>query len=303
MNPARLRAYIELLITVIIWGVAASVIKFGLSELSPFTFLAYRYFITTIVLLPFFILVKGKGQILRYLPMIILISLLGSTLNHALLFYGAKLSTSLDTSLITATAPILVIIAGAIFLKEHITHKEKVGIAVILLGTIAIILQSLLEGGPNAHSSLIGNILLFSCNIIFTGYLILSKKVLQNGISPFALTFMTFLVGFITTLPFSLRETGISNFLPHLLNLDLSIHLSVIYMSIFSGALAYWLYQKAQKTIEASEASVFQYLQPVVTAPVAIIWLGEKLTLPIVFGSVLIGLGVFLAEWKKKRYN
>jgi len=85
------------------------------------------------------------------------------------------------------------------------------------------------------------------------------------------------------------------------MNISLSAHLSVIFMALFSGALAYFLYQKAQKSIEASEASVFNYLPPIVTAPVATLWLHEKLTIPYIVGSVIIASGVFLAEWKKRQ--
>lgn len=84
------------------------------------------------------------------------------------------------------------------------------------------------------------------------------------------------------------------------MSVSLSAHLAVVYMALFSGALAYFLYQRAQKTIEASEASVFNYLPPIVTAPVATLWLHEKITIPYIIGSVVIAIGVFLAEWKRR---
>lgn len=68
MNPARLRAYFQLLIVVVIWGIAPSVIKFALGELPPFLFLAYRFLITTVVLLPFYLAAKEKGLGLSKLP-------------------------------------------------------------------------------------------------------------------------------------------------------------------------------------------------------------------------------------------
>jgi drug/metabolite transporter (DMT)-like permease len=72
-------------------------------------------------------------------------------------------------------------------------------------------------------------------------------------------------------------------------------------MAIFSGAIAYYLYQKAQKTIETSEAAIFLYLQPIVTAPASVIWLNENITPVYIVGSAIIAVGVILAEWKKKR--
>lgn len=303
MNSARLRAYFELILAVAIWGIGASVIKFALGSLPPFVFLTYRFFLTVLILFPFFLAEKKKHIGFKDTAVLAFIAILGSTVNLGLYFYGTKLSTSIDASLITSTAPILIIVAGAMFLREHITHREKIGIAVTLLGTLVIILQSFFESGPHSALSIFGNTLLFVCNIAFAAYLILSKEVLKNKISPFTLTFATFLVGFITTIPLTLFEVKPGDILPMILRLNLATQLSVVYMAVFSGAIAYFLYQKGQKTIEASEASVFQYLQPVATAPIAVLWLGEKITLPMIIGSVLVMIGIFLAEMKKNRYN
>ena len=49
MNPKRLRSYIYLVIVAAIWGAAGPVIKFTLRELPPFTFLTYRFLITSLV--------------------------------------------------------------------------------------------------------------------------------------------------------------------------------------------------------------------------------------------------------------
>lgn len=111
---------------------------------------------------------------------------------------------------------------------------------------------------------------------------------------------MMFLIGFLTTLPLTLYEIKPAEILPKLMSISTGAQLSVIFMSLFSGALAYFLYQKAQKTIEASEAAVFTYLTPIVTAPVATIWLHEKITLPYIIGSIVIAIGVILAEIKTK---
>ena len=303
MNPARLRAYILLLIVVVIWGIAPSVIKFALGELPPFLFLAYRFFITTIVLLPSYLASKNRGLKVSTLPFLILVSLLGSTINLGLLFFGTNLTTSLDSSLISATSPILVILAGVIFLKEHVTAREKLGIFVTIFGTTVIALQSFFESGTSATHNVLGNVIIFLSNIAFAAYLILSKKALKESVSPFTITFMMFFIGFLTTLPLALTEIKANEILPKLMSISLSAHLSVIFMALFSGALAYILYQKAQKSIEASEASLFNYLPPIITAPVATLWLHEKLTIPYIVGSVVIALGVFLAEWKKRRYN
>ena len=74
-------------------------------------------------------------------------------------------------------------------------------------------------------------------------------------------------------------------------------------MAIVSGSLAYYLFNKAQKTIEISEASVFSYLYPLFSAPLAVLWLGESITPVFIIGGIIIAIGVTIAEVKKKRYT
>lgn len=167
MNPARLRSYLLLLVVVVIWGIAPSVIKFALGELPPFLFLAYRFLITTVVLLPFYLGSKEKGLSLGNIPLIILVSILGSTLNLGLLFYGTNLTTSLDASLITATAPIFVALAGVWFLHEHVTGREKIGIAITLIGTMIIAIQAFLRLEREPPEAFLA-ILLFSFQILLS---------------------------------------------------------------------------------------------------------------------------------------
>jgi len=74
-------------------------------------------------------------------------------------------------------------------------------------------------------------------------------------------------------------------------------------MAIFSGSIAYYLFVRAQKSIEVSEAVLFNYLQPIVTIPLAIIWLNERLSTSFILGAIIIAIGLIIAEYKKKRYN
>lgn len=74
-------------------------------------------------------------------------------------------------------------------------------------------------------------------------------------------------------------------------------------MAIISGSLAYFLSNKAQKTIEIGEQSLFAYLYPVLSLPIAVLWLGEKITPTFIVGAIIITIGVAIAEIKRSRYN
>src|SRR3989338_6061624 len=251
MSP-RLRANLMLLTVAVIWGFAVPVIKFTFNYFDTITFLTYRFFLTSLILIPLLAITQPRtwsalaSLSRREWLTFIIGGLLGSTLQLGLLFWGLDLTSSLDGSIINSASPILVSLAGYYFLKEHITPREKLG-----------------------HLSP----LLLTTNMFFLGFVSMSviALIFKNPI----------------TIYFSLLTS------------PPAAHLGVLYMVVFSGSLAYWLYQKAQKIVEVSEANVFLFLPPVFTAPLAYFWLGEHITWPAILGSAIIAAGVYVAETRK----
>lgn len=289
--PARIRAYILLLIAVAIWGFAGPVIKFTLGYFDPIVFLTYRFGLTTTILFPIWLISEHRKSWPHLNPAdwlsLIISGLLGTTVQLLLLFEGFKLTTSLEGTIITSTSPILVAIAGAFWLRDHITLREKIGLIVAFIGSIIVVV------GPGPTGSLWGNFLILLSNLAWVGYVILSKKLLRHALSPLFITMFNFLTGFISmSVIFFISHKSI------ITNQPLIAHAGVIYMALFSGAIAYYLYQAGQKSIEASEANVFIYLQPLFAAPLAYLWLHEYITLPLALGSAIIAAGVIVSEIK-----
>src|SRR3989344_9490863 len=130
----RYKAYLQLLLVSAIWGFAGPVIKFSLRELSPLVFLFYRFAIAgtfAILTLPFFRI--------KISPKVLLYSFLTSTISLGLLFLGYNLTSSIEGALISAIGPLLTATAGVMFLRERVTAREKIGIAIALVGTLIIV--------------------------------------------------------------------------------------------------------------------------------------------------------------------
>ena len=300
----RIKAYLLLLTTAIIWGIASPVIKYTLSYIQPFSFLFWRFLITSLVFLPIFFIYKKKKSI-KLSPKQILklarLGFLGTTLSLSLLFIGYKFTTAIDGVLIYSIAPIMVIIGGAIFLKEEITRLEKWGAFFAFLGSIVAVIQPALEGQALALKNISGNILVLFSAISWAAYcLLMRKSEAKEKTDPFILTAISFFSGFITIIPFFIYENRFSA-----LSFELSANAlpGILYMSLFSSVIAYFTYNLGYSLIEASEATIFDYLKPIFAAPLAVIWLGEKITLPFLAGAGLIFLGILLTEWKHKGLN
>jgi len=198
-------------------------------------------------------------------------------------------------------SPIIVAVAGVIFLKERVTKRESIGMLIALTGTVITVIEPVLKLN-DGFGGLEGNLIVLASVIIGAVTAILAKKILRNNVDAIFATNISFVVGFITMLPFSLSQILNSKF-SIITSVPLSYHLGVLYMSLLSGTLAYFLWHKAEKTIEVGEVNILCYLYPIFGAPLSILWLKEKIDLPFIVGCVLIATGVALAEIKKKRYN
>ena len=147
MNPARKRAYIELLIVAAIWGIAAPIIKHTLGGFSPAVFLTYRLFLPAVAAIIIFSITGIKFPKNRKVLLVtILNGFLLTTVSLGLLFFGLNKTTSIDSNLISAMGPILIAIAGVFFLKERITKRESIGILIALTGTFVTIAEPVLSG-------------------------------------------------------------------------------------------------------------------------------------------------------------
>ena len=214
---------------------------------------------------------------------------MATTIQLGLLFFGFERTTAIEGTLISSMAPIFVALAGHYFLGDHITIRERVGMIIALIGTFIIV------GLPNNITSILGNVLVLLANLAWTVEAILSKKLLRHNLSPLFLTTFFFLVGFISITPiyFFTNHYELST-----INIPLAGWLGFTYMVFLSGIVAYSLFYKGQKTIEASEANMFTYLQPLFATPLAYFWLHEPITPIFVVGATITAVGVFVASLK-----
>lgn len=291
MTPRNL-AILSLVLATIIWGAAAPIFKWALFNIPPFTLGFLRFSFAAFLLLPFcFRLLKVQG---KDWGEIILAGILGVFLNVAFFFLGIQRTLAINASVITMFVPILTLFAAAIFLKENLTKKLVWAAVLSTLGVVFILLEPIIKGGLDIQ--LLGDFLLILAGLSWVGYEVLSKKLFRHY-SPLAITFYSFLIGGFAFLPFAIREYYVDP--SWILQIDVRGVTGIFYGIFFSSLLGYFAWQWGLSKIPASEAGFFIHLNPVANILVAVPLLGEKVTPPFLFGALLVGLGVYLAEHKR----
>lgn len=284
-------AYLALLTTAVIWGIAPPIIKYTLNFLSPISFLFYRFLLASIIIAAPTILKLKKIKLnLRDWLLYVFLGFLCTPLNLILLFLGIQKTTASDASLLSIISPILIIIGGVLFLNEKVNKMEKIGIAITVAGTIMTVIQPFFERNINFEKNILGNLLVLLGTLVWVVFTLLTKKNHKDRLDPLLLTGISFWVGLITVIPLYFYEKWTT--------FDLRALPGILFMSIFSSIVAYFAYIYGLTKIEASEATIFTYLQPIFAVPIAVIFLKETLSLAFIFGSALIILGVFICEYR-----
>jgi drug/metabolite transporter (DMT)-like permease len=133
----------------------------------------------------------------------------------------------------------------------------------------------------------IGFLLMLLSTLNWAVYTVLLKS-LKIPMSPILLTFYITLVGFIVTTPFIIRNHGWEA-LPNLTTVEWG-HL--LFLGIFVSGSGYWFWAKSLEVLQASQAGVLMYLEPLVTFVAAIIILHEKAMILSIAGGLIIIAGV-----------
>lgn len=281
-------AVLALIVANIIWGAAPPLFKWALQDVSPFTLAFLRFGGAALI---FFPLAWGHYRVEKQdILLLILASVIGIAFNIVFFFWGLQLAPSINISIIGSAAPIFIIFAGLFFLKEHPRRKVIVGAGIGLLGVLALVLIPLFSSQPNITS--LGNLFYVFAVFASVAHVLLSRKLMEKYMA-LTITFWSFFIAALAFLPPFALEVAQKGFLP---NLTVPGMIGIIFGIYLSSALAYYLYYYALRYMQAGEAGIFVYIDPVVTILIAIPLLGEIPDLTFIIGAILVFGGIFVAE-------
>lgn len=302
MTKSRKFAYVALFLTSLLWGIAAPIIKYSLKFITPVSFLYFRFtFAGIIFAIPLIYKAFKTKPSLYEIGQYLLLGLLSTPLNLLLFFGGINKTTAIDASVIAILSPVLIVLGGILFLSEKVTKKEILGIIIAVVGTVVLTLTPLFGQNSGFFSNLNGILLIIAGDFVWAAFTLLSKRRKNQKLDPFILSAFSFIIGWFVILPLFLIERINNPLIPYLSFVDPRSIFGIIYMAVFSSVIAYSLFTYGLSKIEASEASIFTYLQPLFAIPVSILFLKENLNLYHIIGAILIITGVVVCESKSEK--
>jgi drug/metabolite transporter (DMT)-like permease len=269
--------------------------------LTPNVFILLRVVGATVLFWLIWLLGKREVIAKKDIPLVALCALFGVAINQLFFFHGLNLSSSINSGIIMATNPMLVVVLSYFLLKEALSWKRTTG---ILIGAIGAILLTL-KGGTGKGDSVLGDTFLFINALSYAFYLVLVKP-LMKSYSPLTVITYVFSFGMLYVLMFPPTITDLSQ--TDFSRIPTSAWWIILYVIVGVTFLTYLLTVYGLKYVSPSVSSVYIYIQPVLVIVFTFLffYLGmvdftQTITAEKVMYMLMIFFGVYLASVRSVR--
>lgn len=282
------KTFFAVAITLLLWASAFAGIKAGLSAYTPGQLALLRFLVGS-ASMAFFARLKGFGlPERRDIPRILLVGFLGFTVYHVFLNYGEQTVSAGAASLIVSFTPVITALLAVLLLGERLRLAGWIGIVVSVTGVALI---SFGEKGDIALDP--GSFLILLASLGSSLYNVFQKPLLKRydpiAFTTYAMAAGTlFMLVFLPGLPVAMARAS------------MEATLSVVYLGLFPGAIAYSTWTYALSRMPASRLATTLYIAPVLAIAIAWFWIGEIPTVLSLLGGAITLAGVVLTNTKGK---
>lgn len=292
-QTAKYKSEAMLIIVTLLWGATFVIIKEALYDVSTMTFIAVRFLIAAVILLPFIRNKKFNKQNLQAGFLLGILLFMG----FATQTIGLKFTSATKSGFLTGTAVIIVPLLQIIIEKKVPTKGVIIGTIIVMLGILFLssggnsIISLLSDLGSNFN---IGEGLTLICAVFFALYIIY-LDIETSRYDFWTLLFLQIITTAFLSILFSFIFTE-TNLEPFKFNLTNNLVWAIFYTSIFATLITTALQTKYQKNVTPAKAGIIFSFEPIFAAVFAFFLLGEKITNFGYLGAGLIMMGLLVSE-------
>ncbi|HUD45427.1 MAG TPA: DMT family transporter [Candidatus Baltobacteraceae bacterium] len=285
-SPGFRRIHLILLIVMnCLWAASYSSFKALPSSLDAGEVATLRFAIASAVLLVCWPVLPGfapRGRdLVKAMVMGVIVFVIGPRLQVA----GVRMGRAADASVLVAVDPLIVSVAAAVFLREHIGPRRWIGFILGVVGTV--LLAEVWR--PGFHlPDLTANVLIILSFLCDAAYSVIGKPLL--GRAGMAKVLATALIaGTIVNLLLDGLPT-----VRAAVALNWTAWLVLGYLSLICTVVGFWLWFAVIREAPVNVAALTVLIQPVAGVAVAVTWLGESFHWGQLWGCLVILAGLIV---------
>ena len=302
----KLLSHIVAFLTVAIWGSTFVFTKLLLlSGLSAAQIFTLRFIIAYVLLLLFSLSRKSHrwmADTWRDELLMVALGLVGGSLYFLTENESMNYTTTTNTSLIVCLCPLFATaLIGAFYKSERLRPSQMLGTILAAIGVVVVVLN----GHFVLHLSPLGDSLAFAACLCWAVYSLLMIPANRRYDVVF-ITRKVFFYGLLSMIPYYLwvapAEFDLS--VLQILNpsnpqsFSLPVLLNLLFLGCIASMLCFVAWNWAMKQLGAVTVTNYVYINPVTTIIFAWLILNEHITVFFLLGTVLILLGMYLADKK-----
>jgi drug/metabolite transporter (DMT)-like permease len=290
-----LPVYVTLCAVSMVWGGTFVAGRLLADSLSPIFAASLRFLLASVALLGMLWLARvplARPTCRQWLQLALL-GFCGIFVYNLCFFYGLHYINASRASLIVALNPAVIGLASWLVFKERLGRAKIIGIVTCIVGAGTVIVSRNPQLLAATTQAWIGDLLIFGC-VLGWGMYSLCSRGLNQSLGPVQTVTWSILLGTVMLWLaaawrgelswVALRELGTPQWL------------SLLYLGVLGSALAYIGYYDGLRKIGATRSGVFIALNPLTAVILAALLLGERLTLAMCLGGVLILTGIYLCN-------
>jgi drug/metabolite transporter (DMT)-like permease len=275
-----------LLLTSFMWAGNFVVGKWLVGHASPMTLTSLRWMIAVLCLIP--LVWATEKKLLPPQKALIPLALMGVTgvvLFNILQFIALDHTSATNIGLISTLNMISIAVFSALLLKEKIRPLQTAAMGLSLFGVVLV----LTKGNADLLLSLQfnrGDLFMLAAVCIWGIYSVCSKWAMAY-VSPMMATLYSGIFGVAVLLPFNIADFTVTN-------INTSFVYSILYTGVVSTVVCFVLWNIGVQKLGATTSGLFLNFNPIFTAVLAFLLLGERMSGIQMLGSALVILGCYL---------
>ena len=292
MKNNQFKAYLFIVLAMIIWGFSFIWSKSLLAVFSPMALITVRYLLAAFFSV-LFLLINKKNFKLRkkHFPLLVALAFLEPFLYSLCEIYGIKMTSSGIAAIMVSTIPITVAIANFFYLKEKLTPLNLFGIVISFAGIGIIIIDKSFR----LYASYSGIFFLTGSVIAATISGFILKKLTEHYTIPTIISYQN-IISAVLFAPFFIF------YYPEIIvvKFDTENIFSLLSLAIFASIVAFSLYTYGITKIGLTKTMVFTNLIPIFTVIIAYFYFKEIVTVQKAVGMFVVIAGLFLSQRQRQ---